>query len=421
MFRKMMMILLCLALLLPTALAEENTLRVMLAGGWLEADGYTGARLDVRSAESITDEMANAFAIRNDQIDLFVFPAYEGLYSIKTHGYYAPLNDSAVLMGKLGDLYPAFQQALTDDGKLVGWVMSADVMGMMVHHGLLRECGLPVPDTFDELLDTCQAVLEADVLPLDESLLGTAEYSQQGVLDLYMEQYIRACQLGGGTVSFTAPEFLAMVRRIQAELPATDPFPGDWAENSVFEFDLGYMLPEADMVIKPRVVEGRPHVIETQMMVAVVNPYSANQEGAVAFLEWYAAQVRPENYIFDASLGLMESDWDKERIAVLQADIAELEAAPELSPEQEIELEAYRLELASREENPWVVSEAAIDFYASLADGLSITEASPVTYDSALRTAAQRFLNGAYDAEGFAQACQEHITMIYQENNIPMN
>lgn len=423
MLRKWLVCLLCLALLIPTAVAEEpGALRIVLAGGWLDADGYTGARIETREVGGIMEEMANAFATRNDQIDLFVFPAYEGLYSVKAHGYYAPLDGSAVLTGKLGDLYPAFQQALTDgEGHLVGWVMSADVMGMSAHHTLLREYGMPVPDTFGEMLDICQAMLEAGALPMDESLLGTVEYNRQGVLDLYMEQFIRACQLDGGTVDFTGPEFLAMAERIRTELPETDPFMGDWAEMSLFEFDLGYTLPEADMVIKPRVVPDKPNVIEVQMMVAVVNPYSNNKEAAVAFLEWFATQQRPENYIFDASLGLMESEWGKERMVTLREDIARLETAGELTPEQRDELEAYRMELASWEESQWVVSQEAIDFYASLTGGLSISEASPVTYDGALRTAAQRYLNGAYDAAGFARACQEHITMIYQENGIPMN
>ena len=421
MFKKMLIGLLCLMMLVPAALAEETTLRVM---GWLDAPGYTGARLEmVDQSADIMEEIANALAIRNDQVDLFIFPAYSGLYSLKKHGYYAPLNDSEVLMSKLNDLYPAFRQALTDDeGRLIGWVLYSDLMDMQADVATLEEYGLSVPQSFEEMLDDCKSLLEMDVLSNDQALLGYTGYTRESVLDLYMDLYIRASQLNGGTVDFTLPTFQAMVERIRTELPDVDPFLGDYPDWTVFDLDRGYMELEAEMLFLPPVVSGEPSVIEAQMTLAVVNPYSANKDAAIAFLEWYAGQVSELSYIYDASVTEPMLNQDiVEEIENTQAAIAKLEAITDPTAEQSDELTRLREEVQRLERYRWRVSAETIALYQTLADGLSIAEASPVTYDDALQTAAQRFLKGAFDAAGFARECQNHITMIYQENGIPMN
>lgn len=56
-----------------------------------------------------------------------------------------------------------------------------------------------------------------------------------------------------------------------------------------------------------------------------------------------------------------------------------------------------------------------------LPGGLSFPEASPVTYDAHLRMLVERCLNVVYGAAGFAQAYQDHISMVYMENDIQMD
>ena len=421
MFKKMLLCLMAGIMLLASARAEENAVRVM---GWLDVAGYTGAEVVfVDESGDPFDEIAGVIATRNDQVDLFVFPAYAGLYSLKKHGYYAPLDESAVLMDKLNDLYPAFQKALLDDdGHLVGWVLYADLIGMQVQADFLEENGLSVPQSFGEMLDACKALLDMDVLEREQSLLGYTGYTRQSVLDLYMTLYIRSMQLGGGTVDFTQPDFAAMVGRISTELPEKDPFQGDCPDWAVFELDRGFTELEDVLCFLPPVAANEPSAIETQLTLAVVNPYSANKEAAIALLEWYAAQETVESYIFDASrTEPMMSESVAREIDDLQADIARLEAVEDPTVEQSDELNDLRAEVERLEKYRWRVAAETIALYQEQAKGLSILEASPVTYDEALRTAAQRFLNGAFDAAGFAKECQDHMTMIYQENGIPMN
>ena len=420
MFKRMLLCLMAVTLLIASARAEGDPLRVM---GWMDASGYPGATVEfVEGMGEGFDEIAGVIATRNDQVDIFVLPAYAGLFSLKKHGYYAPLDESAVLMNKLGDLYPAFQKALLDDeGHLVGWVLYADLIGMQVQADFLAENGLSVPRSFGEMLDECAALLEMDVLEREQSLLGYMGYTRQSVLELYMTLYIRSMQLDGGVVDFTRPEFVAMVERISTELPEKDPFQGDYPEWAVFELDRGFMELEDVLCFLPPVAADEPSAIETHLTLAVVNPYSEHKEEAIALLEWLATQETAESYIYDASLTEpMMSESVAREIDDLQADIARLEAIEDPTVEQADELNDKRAEAERLEKYRWRVAAETIALYQEQAKGLSILEASPVTYDEALRTATQRFLKGAFDAEGFARTCQDHISMIYQENGIEM-
>ena len=423
MFKRLLLCLMALGMLLSSARAETK-LRVAVDGGWVEMDLLKSLPIEVLETDDIVSEIANAFAAHNDQIDIFVFPAERGLYTVKKHGYYMPLSGSKRLMQRLSDFYPAVQRALTtEDGELVAWALGAGVMGMTLYQTtVLEDQGLTPPTTFGELLDCCQAILEADALPIDTSLLSDCAYTRQSVLDLYMDQYIRASQLEGGTVNFNTPDFVAMVERIGAELPDHDPvFDHAWPERAVFNYPVGFTAIDKDMLAMPQVLPDKAGLVDTYLSVAVVNPYSKHRKTAINFLQYQFVGSRMSSYIYDASL---EDPAIGQRLAAetreTEEAIAKLEALEELTADQRDELEVLRIQL-ERLKDSWTVSPEDIAAYAALSGGMSITEASPVCYDSALQTAAKRYLSGAFDAEGFARECQNHIAMIYEENGIPMN
>ena len=457
MFRNILLCMLCLTLLVPTLTAradggelvgsmeisegdaaqepnstsDETAIRAVINGSGIYIGLFDGLPIARVESDDVFSEMATAFAMQNDQIDLFFFRADEGLYSVKKHGYYVPLNGSEALMEKLGDFYPAVQQALTNDnGDLVGWPMGGTLFGMeLSFESRLEQAGISVPTTFDELLDCGFAILEADILPAEVSILGDYPFTKRSVLDLYMDQYIRASQLEGGIVRFTDPTFVAMAERIKRELPDVDPvFEGSLPYDGIFFYPMGFDTISNWMLPLPQVLSDKAGLVDMYLSIAVVNPYSARREETIAFLEAHftGAQLakegaRIENYLFDASLNEpMKNEWLIKNIAETQEMIARLEAAEELTSAQQDELEELRLQLEGLE-NSWAISPEDIEAYVSISGGLSILEASPVTYDASLRMLAERYLNGAYDAAGFAQACQDHISMIYMENDIPMD
>lgn len=423
MFKRMLLCLMALAMLISSARAD-TTLRVVAEGGWVEMNLLNSLPIEIMETDDAVAEIANAFAAQNDQIDIFIFPAERGLYTVKKHGFYTPLNSSERLMKRLSDFYPAVQRALTnEEGELVAWVLGAGVMGMTLYQtSVLEDNGLTPPTTFGELLDCCQAILAADVLPMDTSLLGECAYTRQSMLDLYMDQYIRASQLEGGTVNFETSDFIATVARISAELPDDDPaFDNRYPEQAVFNYPVGFDAIDEDMLAMPQVLPDKAGLIDTYLSVAVVNPYSKHKKEAIYFLDHQFIGRRMTSYIYDAALDLPARGRDvSEATRETEEAIAKLEALEELTADQRDELEGLRALLAMQEQS-FTVSPEAIAAYSALSGGMSITEASPICYDAALQTAAKRYISGAFDAAGFAKECQDHISMIYEENGIPMN
>lgn len=429
--KKLLAIILSVLSLLPLlpcgALADEPVtlrlpdLRSLDAEILSSYTAETGVRFEEIEVNDIMETMANAFAIRNDQIDLFVFTAYAGLFAIKEHNYYAPLDESPVMVKRTADLYPAFQEALTDEGHIVGWILNAQPMSFNVNERLLEENGLSIPTTFEELLDVCKTLDENGVI--DQRTIPSMSflYSNEGMLDLFMEEYIRACSLNGGIVNFTRPEFAAVVERIRDDLPKSAA-EIDWEE---FEDEVFY-YPSArediyeGMTAFPKVLSDQSNAVMTYATIVTVNPYAAHRDEAIAFLEYYAAHDQ-KGYAYDASLTEpLKNEYQAQRLLEIETAIKTLERIEEPTVDQKDEMANLKAERELCERFLWSVTEADIAYYRDFARNIAIEEGSPVFYDQALRAATARFLSGAYDGAGFAKACQEHITMIYQEHGIPM-
>ena len=382
----------------------------------------TGVRFEAVEVSDLMDEIATALTTHNDTIDLFIFKAQDGLYSVKRHGYYVPLEGDATLSKKLNDLYPAFQNLLTYDGHLVGWIMEAWPQFFQVGYETpLTDNGLTLPKTFGELLDCCQLLIEADALENGRiSLFASMPYTAEDMLGLYMQQYIMANTLLGKVPDFTDAGFLVMAERIRSEVPKETTATGEYSY--VFCEDASYEgLPfVSDMTTMPTVLEGQT-AIETYATVATINPYAKNSDAAIDFLSFCATNVGVDSYKYDASLTEpVPNDFGMELLMDCDAQMAALEQLGELTMEQQDELEVLRYTRDQLEESCWSISEEAIAAYREVAKNLCVAEASPITYDDALHTCASRFVNGALDAGAFGRACQEHIAIICGEQGISM-
>ena len=92
-----------------------------------------------------------------------------------------------------------------------------------------------------------------------------------------------------------------------------------------------------------------------------------------------------------------------------------MEAKENRTTQDEDDLDRARSNLAYIAEHPYSVSPEDIAYYQNLVQYAYIPGDSPVTFDDVLKTLMQRYLNGAFDAEGFARACQEHVNTVYLE------
>lgn len=125
--KKVFALFLFFLLLLSVSSAENvSSVRILCTDyNYSAFQDYAAAGHDVNFRNGSINDIATALASRDPDIDVFVFQTRSGLDQIKKQHYYYPLTDASDLMDKLGDLYPAFQNA--------SWTMAIWSAGMLMH------------------------------------------------------------------------------------------------------------------------------------------------------------------------------------------------------------------------------------------------------------------------------------------------
>lgn len=394
----------------------------ILSSVWLDSfDRYispAGERPVVSYEMETIEELINTNLLTQDSsMDLFMFCSYEDLYQIKRTGYYSPLNDSTALMDHCRQLYPAYQDLVTNEktGDIVCWPMFSQPLVMTADMDLLNYLGVEMPETFEELIDACLAIDENEHYSRqDYSLLGGVyTFDKTSVLELYLDFYIMCGQQFGRTVNFETEDFIKNVTKIRECVPETDPSEG---ESRIFELAAAYESINTNMYPIPRVMADSENAVENLVVVAVINPYSQHKEEAIAYLEWCADQRTHNRYFSDSGLDepMINPDMMTRKEQV-ENRLAQLRAAKE-SEEILRAINEAEQELEFIEKHLYLVTEKAITWYReNLAGNLFISEGKPIRYDQILDQYSYYFLKGTYTAEEYARACQEHINMVYAE------
>lgn len=416
--KKVFALFLFFLLLLSVSSAENvSSVRILCTDyNYSAFQDYAAAGHDVNFRNGSINDIATALASRDPDIDVFVFQTRSGLDQIKKQHYYYPLTDDRDLMDKLGDLYPAFQNALMDNGNLVGWYIDAQPVGWCVlSTTLLEELELSAPGTFEEFLDVSKVLLDGGYLGNDYLLLLDYPFTQSGMLTFYLEQFLIASERVDGQINFLRPEFARIAEKIKNTVPETLK-ENLLASHEVFTSSMASLAPEADIELIPSVLDDAPSGLYYMTYVAVINPYSNNIGAAIDLMQHLATYESENAALWDSSLSkpIIRSDYD-EKVAQYQNEIARLEAKENRTTQDEDDLDRARRSLAYITEHPYSVSPEDIAYYQNLVQYAYIPGDSPVTFDDALNTLMQRYLNGAFDAEGFARACQEHVNTVYLE------
>ena len=302
---------------------------------------------------------------------------------------------------------------ITDDDTLMGWIIDASPMGMMVLTEYLDEWGMKSPETFDELLDVCNEILEEELLPEETGLL-MQKYTQSGMMDLFMKYYIMTSLQEGRRLDFTDETFLHYVQRIKDELPAEEE--PRMAFENIFMIPGASSAPSQMIQFVPRIFPEQNSAVETYVTIAVVNPYGKNQEAAIQFLEYCATHLTDGSYfIYDNLTEPIENPSMVAQLDELAEKIALLEQKADKERADEDTLRDLQDQYANMEQWRYFSSAEDIAYYQEMAKSLYVSEGSPLTYDDALQVLVQRYLNGAFDAATFAKECQNHVEMIYAE------
>ncbi len=399
-----------------TAEKEDPLLILSFFNSDPSISSYSQLGHDVSIRTGNFSTIATAIATHDPDIDLFILPSFYGLNQMKSLKYYTPLNDDPVLMNKLSDLYPAFQAMLMNGDDLIGYIIDAQCWSWSVMHPeLLEEAGLDAPTTFDELLDVCTALLDSGLLSDSYSLFYEYSYTQEDMMKFFLQQYLIASEVADGQVSFSHPEFVRTVEKIKQTVPATCMEPAEpW--DAVFTSISASTQPTTSISYIPTVLDGQSSRLYYIVEVAVINPYSANQAGAQAFLDYLTTLNLSGSFLWDASHNQphIYDNYD-EMIANLKAEIAAYEALDSLTEEDEFMLEGARHDLQKFTDDPYDIHEEDVAYYQSIVENAYVSGDSPVSLDDTLKTLIKRYLAGAFDAEGFARECQQHVNSIYLE------
>lgn len=404
---------------LSVSRAEEKTLTIATNNYYAmmetmeQFEQESGIAITCNLSVDMMDTISTAYVIKNPDVDLFLFNTYDGLYTLKNMNYYAPLTDSEILQEAFAQVYPSLRSVCMDGETLMAWIVSASPMGMMVLTEYLDEWGMKSPETFDELLDVCNEILEEGLLPEETGLL-MQKYTQSGMMDLFMKYYIMTSLQEGRRLDFTDETFLHYVQRIKDELPAEEA-PRMKIEN-IFMIPGAAFTPSQAIRFVPRIFPAQNSAVETYVTIAVVNPYGKNQAAAIQFLEYCATHPDDSSYfIYENMTNPIENPQVVAQLDELAEKIALLEQKADKERADEDTLRDLQEQYANLETRRYRSSAEDIAYYQEMAKSLYVSEGSPLTYDDALQVLVQRYLNGAFDAATFAKECQNHVEMIYAE------
>lgn len=404
---------------LSVSRAEEKTLTIATNNYYAmmetmeQFEQESGIAITCNLSVDMMDTISTAYVIKNPDVDLFLFNTYDGLYTLKNMNYYAPLTDSEILQEAFAQVYPSLRSVCMDGETLMAWIVSASPMGMMVLTEYLDEWGMKSPETFDELLDVCNEILEEGLLPEETGLL-MQKYTQSGMMDLFMKYYIMTSLQEGRRLDFTDETFLHYVQRIKDELPAEEA-PRMKIEN-IFMIPGAAFTPSQAIRFVPRIFPAQNSAVETYVTIAVVNPYGKNQAAAIQFLEYCATHPDDGSYfVYENLTEPIENPTVVTQMEETAAQIAQLEQKTDRECADEDKLLELKEKYANLETRRYLSSPEDIAYYHEMAQYLYVSEGSPLSYDDALQVLVQRYLNGAFDAATFAKECQNHVEMIYAE------
>ena len=417
----MMIALLALMLFLPPACAEE--LRV--AGSLLldpeAVSAYTQASgiaiHEAESVQSMTEQFAQAMATRDGSVDVYILPSLYGLKNIKRSRFYLPLEGSAILSEEAQLLYPAILEAVSDQGHLVAWpVVVNPVLRDAREKSRIEGLGLKYPDTYDEYLDVCAALMRAEWWRDDQYCITRYPFDREHVMAEFIELYIfEQLAQQEGAITFDTEDFRRLAERIRQEVPAVAAFDPDGTQEELLAMSAFAFETISERMIPPlRIAPDARPAVDVEMYVAVVNPFSPRAAQAVMLLEHLAQVHGAGSYTY-----MRLSPWADERtaaaIAEQEAALEALRANPDDAPDVQLKIEDAEMALERLHASAYIVSPAALENYAALAEGFVVPESPELRNDPVIHQLTRMFVDGTLSIDHLISRLEDHVYMVSSE------
>ncbi len=398
---------------------------------------------DVVIATDYTD-ISDAMLSQSSAVDIYVSTVSgDDFGALYDRGYLADLSGSETLSALVGEMYPDIQAAVTKDGRLLALPVDLYVDGVMSYEPkAFEKLGFTEDDVPRSWMGMLQFLQRLPGLIGDTGVTVTEPYETGDdfrrdlfyalvhAYTLYLEKTPEA------GMAFDTALFKGLVAEFEkidfAGLGLPEEYDEDaQSENGTVLFELQSYL-SADQVgadgMTPLVLamdEGMVPMMETELTVAFVNPYSQNADLAVQYLEAVAENVDKTflaNACPDRNDPIPNPGYE-ETLAYLQGQLDAIRA--ELDKADEADKDEWQAQLDEQqgyyddytEDGAWSVSADSIARYRAYAQNLTVytffglgDEEMSNIYDPM-----SQYLDGAIDAQTMCQTIDQKLKMMLAE------
>ena len=400
---------------------------------------------DYNELDKVVENMMN----RASDVDVYIMDmGYSSYNALKERGFMAELDGSEKLTQRVAKMYPAIQESVQRDGRLVALPVDCSASCLGVNEKALEKLGLTledVPANWSDFLDFLINDLPGR-WPSDGSVTFT--YDGMDVENVRWQLFYMIFEEYQNYVNATmdVPSYnTELLRSLMDKLDRVDfqalgleevsddgsigtfTYGGDDGGTQLFEMGVNANLGPYYTSSTPVLMSmdaGTEPVFAVRLSVAFVNPFSEHADEAIAFLETMADCVDESVwYNFDPDLNEpIANRYGEENLKNAQEYLANAqkrydEAADADKQMLEEDLKSAQRWVEQAEEDRWQVSQAKIDWYRAAAEHLAVAQGNWLYQDSSGEASElmQQYLNHQIDAGKFLEGVDKKVRMMQME------
>ncbi len=405
------------------------------------------------------NDVISSILAQSTTYDIYMTPVnsqdYEALYR---KGFLPPLSGSEKLTAFADTMYPSTQEAISKDGALVALPVGYEISGVVYNPAAFAAIGLTESDVPTNWLEFLQLLQRVPSLIADTEITAfDLWYTAESVSDELFWEILDAYELSLSHNQLASMKFdTDILRALLSEFEKIDfvalGAPTDTSQipdvcderNALFRLNASIpcesmSLDRISSKIKYRqgaieifqamplaLAEGMEPMIEGEIDVAIINPYSENKNAALRYLET-VAEAMPEVLRANLCPGWTEpikQDGIEEKIAGYEARIAELteevrKATGDDKTRYQLMLDKAKENLAeAQNEFYWLVTEEDLAKYQAYAAYMHVRRYLGVDMKHNVEFSNQvdMYLAGAIDAKALLQTFDERMGMMLLED-----
>lgn len=252
--------------------------------------------ISIREEYLPADETAQALITGSDAFNLLVVSTLKTDFSsMLEKGYYVDLSGTPEIADYMTRLYPVWARECMVDGHIAAIPMSA-MSGVSLEYNkrIWEEEALgDVPTTYEELFDFVERWLDSD-LSSQYTLFGPVKDTFSILLDRILCDYVALGESQQQTLPFHDEKLLHLLDRLEKLRPALERLEMQYASGDPLFYENGFatkvyrLVPTSqttDYAALPVALwQDVAASVPAELYVMLVNPHSANQELAKAYL-----------------------------------------------------------------------------------------------------------------------------------------